>query len=658
MTSAPLEQQFTQAAALHEQGRWDEAEAAYRRILSAHPGQPDTLHMLGVLLIQAGRANEGFAQLHRALAARPDFVDAHFNCGAALLQQHRFAEALAHFDKVVALTPQNPDGHFNRGFAQSALGRNEAALASFDRALAGRPGDSEALVNRAIMLHRLNRHDDALAALTTLLAAHPDHVDGLVNFGIVLAAQNRAPEALTAFERALALQPQSPAALSALGVTLMNAGRFEEALDAFDRLLQIQPENAEAHFQRGGALKDMGRLTEALASYDTALAIRADYAEALVNRGGVLRKLGRPEEAIADSDNALTLRPRSMEALLNRGSALADLLRIDQALETYDRALAIDSDHALVRFNRSLILLLTERFEPGWAEYESRDAAFPVRRSFPQPAWRGEAPIAGKTLFVRHEQGLGDTIQFARYARLAADHGARVVLSVQAPLFALLRKFDARVEVISENETPASFDLHASLLSLPGAFGTTAGTIPLPVNLFADPENISAWATRLGQTSVRRIGIAWAGAPGHLNDRNRSIPLAALAPLFAGDAEWVSLQKEVRDSDRKALARAPVRSFSDQLSDFSETAALISNLDLVITVDTSVAHLAASLGKPTWIALPFAPDWRWMLNRSDTPWYPAARLFRQPAPGTWAPVIDQLHGALDAKIGNSHHPPM
>jgi len=294
-------------------------------------------------------------------------------------------------------------------------------------------------------------------------------------------------------------------------------------------------------------------------------------------------------------------------------------------------------------------------FEQGWHQYEWRKKREePVAaRSYPQPLWLGEEDIAGKTLFIYWEQGLGDTIQFCRYAKLAEGRGAKVVVSVQEPLRRLLEGISPTTQIIGQREKPIKFDYHCPLLSMPLAFGTTLETIPSEQRyIWADERLRAQWEARLSAKTKPRIGVVWSGSTGHTNDHNRSIELAEWRPLLGAEADWVSLQKEVRTSDEGILQDIGLTGFfGDDLSDFSDTAALLDLMDLVITVDTSVAHLAGAVGKPVWILLPFNPDWRWLLDRDDSPWYPSARLFRQQRIGDWAGVLDRVRTELRSLFG-------
>jgi hypothetical protein len=362
-----------------------------------------------------------------------------------------------------------------------------------------------------------------------------------------------------------------------------------------------------------------------------------------------LNLLAEPEAALVAAEQARALAPKDAGVLNCYGSALGSLGRLDEAVMSYEAALKIKPDDRETSWNRALALLLLGRFEEGWLAYEYRNLRRKTlaARKYPQPLWWGQEPLKERHLYVYWEQGLGDTIQFARYVLLAAAAGAKVTFSLQDPLLRLFEGFDSAITMIGQNEAPTEFDLHCPLLTLPLAFGTRLETIPAFENgyLKAPPEDVTRWDQRL-PAGRRRIGLVWSGSQMHANDANRSLALAKMAPLFQPGDVWVSLQKEVRDADRTALEASDILDVSAELGDFADTAALISSLDLVISVDTSVAHLAGALGKPTWVMVPFAPDFRWLLDREDTPWYPKMRLFRQSRAGDWDGVIARIGEAL------------
>jgi hypothetical protein len=434
-------------------------------------------------------------------------------------------------------------------------------------------------------------------------------------------------------------------------VALGRLGRGTESLAAFERALTLRPGYAAAHNHRGAALSALGRTEEALAAYDRAAELAPDYAEAHNHRAIALHELDRAAESLAASERALALAPGFADAWYNRGNALRDLNRHADAVESYERAIALDPVHASAHWNLADCRLILGDFARGWDEYEWRwklPARREARRDFPQPLWLGEAPLAGRTILLHAELGLGDTLQFCRYATEVARRGATVVLEVQAPLVALLSRLEGVARVVARGEPLPPFDCHCPLMTLPLAFRTDLANVPARVPyLTADPSRVSGWRERLGAAARPRVGFAWSGSSGLRNDR-RSMTLAQMLPLLAAHVDWVSLQKEVAPADAAVLgAQSAVRDAAPGLSDFDETAAVVELLDLVVTVDTSVAHVAGALAKPVWILLPHNPhDWRWLLGREDSLWYPQARLFRQRTPGDWAEVVARVAAAL------------
>jgi hypothetical protein len=442
------------------------------------------------------------------------------------------------------------------------------------------------------------------------------------------------------------------AALSERGVLALRANRPFEALRLFDDAIAAAPRFAVAHFNRGVALKLLGRPLDEIAAYDQALELQPGFPEALNGRGVALHGLNRFEETLTSYDRALAARPAYLDAQINRSIALKEMRRLDEALAAAERALALAPDHPEAHWNAAMCRLMMGDYRRGFAEYEWRWRRPPLNRGhggFAQPQWQGE-DIAGRTLLLHAEQGLGDTIQFCRYAPLVAARGARVVLEVQPALKPLLAGLEGVSQLVARGGALPSFDLHCPLMSLPHACATTLDTVPARVPyLAAAPDRVASWRTRLAATPSPRIGFVWAGNRNHRNDRNRSIPLARLAPLFESGATWISLQQDVRPDDRAILeARANVVSDAiDGIGDFAETAALVAALDAVVTVDTSIAHLAGALAKPAHILLPYVGlDWRWLVGRDDSPWYPTARLYRQSAPDGWDGAIADVLAAL------------
>jgi len=608
---------LAEAFALHQAGRLAEAEQTYNQILATQPDHFDSLHLLGIVFHQRGDHAQALRHIDRALKINPNNVPALNNRGIALRELKRFADALVSYDRALALWPDYADALLGRGSALKELKRFEEALASYDRALMLRPGLAEAHANRGNVLLSLERFEEALAS----------------------------------YDRALALRPDLAEAHANRGSALQELKRFAEALASHDRALALRPDYAEARFNRGNALHALKRFDEALADYERALALRPDYVEVLANRGITLHELKRFAAALASQDRALALRPDYAEAFVNRGVTLHELKRFDEALASYARAIALRPDFAQAHYNDAVCRMLTGDFDRGWQKLEwGWDTAQlkNLKREFSQPLWLGSDEIAGKTVLLHGVHGFGDTMQFCRYVPRVVERGARVILEVQEPLRELMGTLPGAAQIVSRGEPLPDFDLHCPLLSLPLAFGTRLSTVPAQTPyLRASPRAVTEWNARLGPRP--RIGLAWSGRPEHNNDHNRSMRLSTLlSPLAGFEATYVSLQREVREDDAPVLqGRSDIHHFGEELKSYADTAALIANLDLVISVDTSVAHLAGALAKPVWILLPFIPDWRWLLDREDSPWYPTARLFRQDETRGWDSVMARVHAALD-----------
>jgi len=632
-------------------GKKDLALASFDRALAVQPDHAEALSNRGVTLRDLKRFDEALASYDRALTVRPDHAEALSNRGLILHELKRFNEALASYDRALEVRPNYAIALFNRGLTLHELNRFDEALASYDCALTSRPDYAEALCNRALTLYELNRFDEALASYDRALTLRPHYAEALCNRGLTLHELNRFEEALANYDRALTLQPDYTEALSNRGLTLHKLKRFDEALASYDRALMVRPDYAEALSNRGIILRELNRLEDALESYDRALVVRPEFAKALSNRGNVLHELNRFDEALTSFDRALKVDPEYAEALSNRGVTLHALMRFEEALSNFDRALRLRPNHADTHYNEALCRMLIGDFVRGWEKSEWRwetEHTSDKKRKFAQPLWLGSSDIAGKTILLHGEQGFGDMIQFCRYVPLIAERAGRVILEISDPLCELMSTLPNTPQIISRGDPLPYFDLHCPLLSLPLAFGTEITTIPsVCPYLHASPQGILRWNARLGPRTRPRVGLVWSGRSTHKNDRNRSIKLRTLLPLLDIDAMFVSLQRDLRPDDGATLKdQENIIHFGDELRDFSDTAALISHLDLVISVDTSVAHLAGALSKPVWILLPFVPDWRWLLDREDSPWYPTARLFRQDHSRVWDGVIERVQKAL------------
>ena len=427
---------------------------------------------------------------------------------------------------------------------------------------------------------------------------------------------------------------------------LITLARPADALAEFQQVLARAPNHVEARLNSGLARAMLGFQEQALADFDAALQFAPRHPGVHYNRGVALITLGRYAEAAEANGRALDIAPGYANAWLNRGKALMQLNRFDEAIANFAEALEISKDFADAHFNNALALLTRGDYARGFAEYEWRwrRTGMPAQKSRGKPLWLGEYPLARKTVLLHAEQGLGDTIQFVRYVPLIAASGAKVVLEVQGELQALMRRLDGAAAVIARGEASPPFDVHCPLGSLPLALHTEPATVPAQIPyLSADEARLAKWSARLDALPRPRVAIAWAGNPGHDNDRNRSIAFARLAPLFAVPASFISIQRDVRSEDAAPLAaETGVTHIGAELEDFSDTAAVLALCDLVIAVDTAAAHLAGAMGRPVWVLVPFAPDWRWTREGETTPWYPTARLFRQTTLGDWDGVIARV----------------
>lgn len=598
-----------------------------------------------------------------------DAIHRKLEMAAGLHRQQEIDKAEALYREILQARPAHFDAWNLLGAIALQRGEHEVAIAWIKRAIGIHPNHASSYANLGLALEACGRHADALASYQTALQLSPDLFITLHNCGKILLKFNRPAEALACFERMGELRPGDVDALVCRGTALLQLERYEEAIKDFQEILRSRPEHAQTYNNCGNAFSGLNRLVEALDCFDKALHLRPDYDMALNNRGGVLQDLGRHEEALASYEKALKFNPGNVKALNNYGVALAFFHRHEEALDYYQKALRIAPDFAQVHFNESLSRLAIGDFSSGWKKYAWRFKAngtiLPVTE---QPQWQGENP-AGKTILLIGEQGFGDTLQFCRYATLLARAGAKVILQVPPSLRRLLARMEGVSQVVADREALPSFDAWSPLLSLPQHFHTTLDSIPaqLPY-LQADEGDVASWNACLLQDGLhaqRRIGLVWAGNA-RVECRNalltnldtrRSMRLEQMSAFSkAPGAVFYSLQK----GEPAAQSKEPPPSMrffdhTERLNDFADTAALIMCLDLVISVDTSVAHLAGALGKPVWLLSRYDSCWRWLRGRTHSPWYPNMRIFRQPAPGEWAPVIDEAARALDVR-GNSPRP--
>jgi len=490
-----------------------------------------------------------------------------------------------------------------------------------------------------------------------VLQSDPNHPSALHLLGAIAYQRKQYHAALELIGKAIAGNRRIPQFHNTLGAVLKAVGKFEEAIAAYEEAVLLNPTYAEAYYNMGNALQSQGRYDPAVEKYKQAVSLKPDYAEAYNNMAIVQQMQGRHAEAIQNCSQAIRLKPNYAEAYNTRASALQMQGQHAKAIEYYKRTLLLKPDYAEAHVNLGMTLLLTGKFVEGWAEYRwrryTKKAIYPHR--YEMPRWDG-SPFPEKKLFVHYEQGLGDNLQFVRYLPKVKARGGTVIFEVKKSLLGLLRGFpgiDELVEASFNVKPTVEFDFYTSLLDLPRIFGTTLETIPAEVPyLYADPRKVEYWRNKLAEDGFK-VGIVWAGSAKHSNDRWRSCVLKRFAPLAKIDGvRLYGLQKGKAAEQVKELAgKMSLMNLADELNDFTDTAGVIENLDLVISVDTAVLHLAGAMGKPVWALLPFAPDWRWMLNRDDSPWYPTMRLFRQRRSGNWDDVFQRVTDELKTITG-------
>lgn len=502
-----------------------------------------------------------------------------------------------------------------------------------------------------ILQAQRGNYPDAEQILRKALKLNPDDAGGQFNYGNVLLGLQRFDDALAVFDKALRLNPGLAEAHLNRGNILMLRKRFEEAVVSFDTAVQINPNFAQAYCNRGNALEKMGRLDEALASCNGALNLNTGNAEFRASRANILSRLRRYDEALGDISSALSLQPHSADFHYNHGNILIEVKRHHDAIAAFNKALAVDPGFADAHFNEGLCWLSLGDMERGWRKYEYRfkTSEYPeVKRNFPQPVWSGDSSINGKTIFIHTEQGFGDTLMNCRYVPLLASMGARVVLEVKPELLQLMEGLEGVSTLIARGADIPQIDFQCPIMSLPLAFETRLETIPSAVPYLKVPgERADHWRSKLGDSRFK-IGVAWAGNPSFKTDRDRSITLKNILPVCSvPGATFFSLQKDLRDGDAEILNANPhIRHLGSDLKNFLDTAAVMESLDLIISSDTSIVNLAGALGRPVWILLSFNSDWRWLLDRTDSPWYPTARLFRKDKSGDWASIVDKVSAEL------------
>ena len=651
------------AQALHTLGREEEALQACNRALTLDTALAGGYRTRAAVYTALGRREEALANAGQAVRLALQDPGAHADLGVALEAVGRERDALECFERAVVLDPNLAPAHHNRAMLLARRGEHERALQSFDRALALQPHHAALIANRANTLKELGRLPEAEQSYSLALAIKPDDPVSLHSRALVRYLLGQYVEALRDYAALDVGGRESAPALVGRGATLVALQRYDEALAPLERATQLLPGDADAHIQRGVALLNVERNAEAIESFDRALALRPNVPEVLNNRGIALTLTWKLSQALDSFVRSAALGGATAENLTNTGVVLKMLGRYREAAEAFGRALACKPDDASAKFALAFLHLTLGEFAAGWPLYEARfevPALGNPARHFSAPRWNGSEPLQGKTLLVHAEQGLGDVIQFCRYLPLLVAQDISLVFEVMPALVPLLRTLPGAIRLVGRGELLPPFDYHCPLLSLPLALDTRLETIPAQVPyLAAEPERITQWKQRLRALPGLRVGIAWQGNPAVeklMWARGRSIPLADLEPLaHLPGVSLVSLQK---GSGVEQLRAVP---FADRIVDLSaeldpgpdaflDTAAVIAGLDLVISSDTAVAHLAGALGRPVWVMLAASPEWRWGLERTDSPWYPTMRLFRQTANRDWTIVVAAIVAALQETV--------
>lgn len=658
----PDQQALASGLHFHQSGQFERARQIYRQLLAAEPGNPDLLNLLGAACINLNQWDEAAENLGGALRINPEHHAAHDNLGVLLAKQNRFAEAIASFERSVAIQPGQALTWLNLGNARLRNGQVEQAIDAYEQVVRLAPEWYQGHAELARALHKQNRLAEAATQFGEAVRLKPQDAKAHFEHAAALALIGQIDAAMAAYRETLRLKPDSAEACVNLATLCVQRKQFDEAVDWFRSAIQLRPHFAEAYLNLGCALTQQKKLAEAAASLEAAIRLKPELAEAYNNLGIVEAEEGRFAEAEANYRQALALRADNADALYNLGIALLKQKMIASALEHFEQALEFRLDYAEAHHNRAVALLLSENFSEGFAEYEWRLRS----RDFPEfrprwPLWDG-SPLAGRTIVLVAEQGLGDTLQFIRYAaELKRNGAARVIVECPSVLHPILARTPGVDQWLSPPTTASSpapaADCCAPLLSLPHLLQTDHRTIPADVPyVFADPQLVSDWHARLAEREGFKIGIVWQGNPNCPGDALRSIALSHYAPLAeVPGVTLVNLQKGPGVEQLTDVAESwGILDLGEAVDTtagaFMDTAAIMKNLDLVITSDTAAAHLAGALGVEVWLAVPFVPDWRWLLEGDASPWYPTMRLFRQAEWNDWPSVFQRMAGQLESLV--------
>ncbi|MEG4075083.1 tetratricopeptide repeat protein [Microcoleus sp. Pol14C2] len=647
--------EFRLGVDLQQQADFGGAIECYERAIAIDPNYAAAHSNLGVVKQQAGRLTEAIAHYRQALAIDRNLAQTASNLGSALAEAGETEEAIAQYERALSLNPNCAEALINLGLLREEQGNVAEAISFYEQAIQVNPNCAVAYLNLGIALEAQGEeaganYEQAIANYERAIAIEPNYVEALHNLAYASIRQGQIDRAIAYYERSTALQPDLAETLIALGSSLQQQDKLDEALAVCQQAIQQLPASAQARCNLGIVLQKQGKIEDAIGCYQQALSLKPDFPEALNNLGKAFEEAGKMAQAIDCYRRAIELKPGYINPLTNLGTALHDRGQFADAVTCYSQAVKFNVGHPESHLNLGLALLLAGDFQRGFYEYEWRLLVKEKQfrsHNFIQPLWDGK-DLQGKTILLCPEQGLGDAIQFIRYADLVKQKGGRVIVWCLPHLQRLFAQVSGIDRLIVNPEDAPDFQVQAQLMSLPHLLGTTLETIPAKVPYLAPPPG---WEFSLNLTTNLKVGIVWYGNPNNSQNKVRSLPLNLLTKLLdIPGADFYSLQQEMTAEDRALLEQMPVTDLSSYLHDLADTAAAISALDLVISVDTCVAHLAGALGKPVWILLCFVPDWRWMLQREDSPWYPTARLFRQSTAGDWEGVLEEAALALKERI--------
>jgi tetratricopeptide (TPR) repeat protein len=630
---------------------WKEAICYYQKALALDPTLSAACNDLGTIFQNQGKTQEAIHWYQQALSINPSLAEAWYNLGNVHKDQKAWEEASLCSRRALALDPLLAEAHNNLGIALYHKDQIEEAIICWRKSIDLKADYVSAYVNLGTALGRLKCLDEAIQTFQKALALSPDQALLWLNLGNIRKEQGEIEEAVVCYRKAIKIDPTIAEAYMNLGSLAMEQGHLDGAILFYHKAIELNPRSAETCYNLGNVYKDKKEMETAIDFYLKAVHLRPDYQHAFNNLALILHGQGQFEESTRFFYQALEPNPDIPEVRNNLGNVFKDQKKMDQALEQYRKAVLLDPDYPEGHWNLALALLMSGCLEEGWPEYEWRWKIKGVKRrdDLGRPFWDG-MDLEGKRILIYAEQGFGDTIQFFRYVPLVAGRGGRVVLECQPELVSLLAPMKGIEAIVQHGNPLPDFDVQCPMLSLPFIFQTNLSTIPAPIPyIYLEPESVRKWQNRLSLDKTQcKVGLVWAGKPDHSNDQNRSLFFDQLQPLIqVPGISFYSLQKGEAARQVQDLPRGlKWVDLSKELHDFKETGAALQNLDLMITVDTAVAHLAGALGRPVWTILPYAPDWRWLLDREDTPWYPTMRLFRQPAFKDWSGVIHEVATCL------------